>query len=103
MRLAAMKNSSSDNFLQENAEFASRGVDQDSKCDAVFASLKRDLLGRVAARSDENSAELRERLARFARGESAPAEIEDLCRSVACSPDELAALAAMMKADDGCE
>ena len=103
MRRALMTNSSPDNFLQENADFASTGVSQDSKWDAIFASLRKDLLGRVAARSDENSPELRERLSRFARGECAPAEIEDICRSVSCSPDELAALAAMMKANEECE
>lgn len=103
MRLAAMMNSESADFPEKNACGALRGVDQDSKWDAIFASLRKDLLGRVAARSDENSPELRERLSRFARGECAPAEIEDLCRSVSCSPDELAALAAMMKANEECE
>lgn len=78
-------------------------VGKDSQWDEVFASLRKDLLGRVGARSDDSPPELRERLARLARGECAPAEIEDICRSVSCSPDELAALAAMMKANEECE
>lgn len=103
MRHAMMTNSSADNFPQESAGSAYGGVNKNSDWDAVFASLRRDLLGRVSARSDDNSTEFRERLARLARGECAPAEIEDLCRSVSCSPEELAALAAMMKANEECE
>ena len=44
---------------------------------------------------------MREGLARFARGECSPAEIEELCRAVSSSPEELAALAAMLNAEDG--
>lgn len=101
MHCAGTMNSIADNFPQENAGGALKGVGTDEQWDAAFAALRRELSGRVTARSGEYPPGLREGLARFARGECSPAEIEELCRAVSSSPEELAALAAMLNAEDG--